>query len=549
MWKDAFDYFVCKRGRAYFNNGYVDAIEKQDTLYHARVYGTKVYNTMIEVSNNEIVQMKCSCPHFQSGNNCKHLVAVILEVCEKEDILENQLYIRASKKKEHDYLDRLKSFSFQTFDAYQLKKLAFDNQTYDFEPTTDFQELLNRIEDISDGYTDYYDDYIDDQDSEVVIDLAYEEIEASVLQTLKSKDILKTYEILWEGLRAICILDTIDSNNYKKTIQAKICELIYVVIKEANDIEKKVILKSLGNIEGSNHIFLDDTYRISLILDAFDNILLEERESVIRNAVDVYLKQGMSQHYQDNGIPWLIALNQIIKRKPNGTKNNDIFELYSDFECVLVYQLEQILQSDKKTDVFAFIDKNKSKPQFMSMAVKYNDLIKSIYLDNRKEHDYYELLRCWLVDYNIGDYTMYHVFLKQVSPLWWKTNKRKFIEKLDFDGIARVYKQEGYHDLLFAYAKKIDQMDQYVEILVPYCTNDLITYYEERFIELSTPPAKIHNPIIHALEMLRKIPGGTQKVYQLIVAYLEMYPGRKILNAKLREIKEDIEIHDELVLE
>ncbi len=76
---DYFDELAKWRGYEYFKEGRVKTIEVKDNTYHATVQGSKIYNVSFKYENNDITQMKCSCPFFEKGINCKHLYAVIFK--------------------------------------------------------------------------------------------------------------------------------------------------------------------------------------------------------------------------------------------------------------------------------------------------------------------------------------------------------------------------------------------------------------------------------------------------------------------------------------
>lgn len=79
-WKELFRPHILERGRNYYEEGAVVSLDRTDTGYHAEVEGTEDYEVSIEIQDDEITDMYCSCPYADSGNYCKHMAAVLYEI-------------------------------------------------------------------------------------------------------------------------------------------------------------------------------------------------------------------------------------------------------------------------------------------------------------------------------------------------------------------------------------------------------------------------------------------------------------------------------------
>ena len=83
-WKDYFEKRILDRGRSYYNNGAVQNLRKTAEGYEAYVSGTVRYEVEIEMENGKVEYMSCDCPYADSGENCKHMAAVMY-VIEKQE--------------------------------------------------------------------------------------------------------------------------------------------------------------------------------------------------------------------------------------------------------------------------------------------------------------------------------------------------------------------------------------------------------------------------------------------------------------------------------
>jgi inorganic pyrophosphatase len=73
-----FNKVVADRGTFYYKNGAVLDVIKSENNYIAKVLGNYIYDINIQLEDDKIIDMKCSCPFYNSfGENCKHIYAVL----------------------------------------------------------------------------------------------------------------------------------------------------------------------------------------------------------------------------------------------------------------------------------------------------------------------------------------------------------------------------------------------------------------------------------------------------------------------------------------
>lgn len=61
-WKSLFRAHILARGLDYYKSGAVQDIERTETGYCATVEGTEDYEVEIEIRDDRIYDMECSCP-------------------------------------------------------------------------------------------------------------------------------------------------------------------------------------------------------------------------------------------------------------------------------------------------------------------------------------------------------------------------------------------------------------------------------------------------------------------------------------------------------
>ena len=68
---------IAQRGYEYYKENKVKNIALNKNSIKGQVKGNKIYDVEIEIINDNIENIKCSCEHFKEGNKCKHLAATM----------------------------------------------------------------------------------------------------------------------------------------------------------------------------------------------------------------------------------------------------------------------------------------------------------------------------------------------------------------------------------------------------------------------------------------------------------------------------------------
>lgn len=85
-YNENFDIEIIIRGDNLYKEDKISNLKVIDNKYSCKIQGTEKYNLSIEFDqDNNIKNMKCSCPYFEKGNNCKHLYALLIEAKLKDN--------------------------------------------------------------------------------------------------------------------------------------------------------------------------------------------------------------------------------------------------------------------------------------------------------------------------------------------------------------------------------------------------------------------------------------------------------------------------------
>ena len=76
--EDLFEPHIYHRGEAISCTDAVKITHKSSNLITAVVEGTDYYDVRIVMKSNSISSMSCTCPYADTGENCKHMAAVLI---------------------------------------------------------------------------------------------------------------------------------------------------------------------------------------------------------------------------------------------------------------------------------------------------------------------------------------------------------------------------------------------------------------------------------------------------------------------------------------
>jgi len=79
----SFEPHIFRRGQRYYKEGRVEIISLSNDSFTAEVAGTDVYEVKVWSNKKDNIHGECSCPYW---DNCKHMVAAVLEAKEFYDL-------------------------------------------------------------------------------------------------------------------------------------------------------------------------------------------------------------------------------------------------------------------------------------------------------------------------------------------------------------------------------------------------------------------------------------------------------------------------------
>src|SRR6266850_6460728 len=94
------------RGFAYFRSNKVEIVEHSESHVEARVKGSRIYLVRLTLGRVAL-DVACTCPYFEEGEDCKHIWATMLAADSKNYLADASLRTRLNLRFDSDAVDDL----------------------------------------------------------------------------------------------------------------------------------------------------------------------------------------------------------------------------------------------------------------------------------------------------------------------------------------------------------------------------------------------------------------------------------------------------------
>ena len=558
-WKELFNSRYLMRGEEYYKSGYISNMSNNENYYHATANGTSPYKVMVEIENNTIEDMNCSCPHFASGNNCKHLAAFLYEI---EDI--NQMKILAkgkskseemqeykeildqqAKRKEQELEDRVNQLSMT-----ELRELAKEylktnpvvstttvaSQKHEIKVLSK-KEFIQELRSIYDTYEHHWMIEWDEADyyCSDICAVTKQNVEALLLDNKISEAI----ECSLCAINELCDVDMDDSSGCLTMSFERIMELWLLILDKANKKQVKQLFKAIETLACNNHNFYyqDDLHRfITLKCDiSLANQLLSMCESIIANLRIAYQSGYIKGVYVDQ---WIKTELELLIKLDDEKRLEQMFSKHWDLVAVKEMALNYYLDKKYYDKVRHLIYVEIVNRDFAKVINNKREEIKEVFESLQYLDDYYILLYTLLIKYQFGDYKLYLEYRNLCSEEQWDKQKNEILDNCDFGAFSpKVFKLENRYDKLFDYAtnRGHEILQHYINDLKELYSEELITYYANRFSEMIVRRTNQHGyaVIMENLDMLKRIEGTDELINKLIEKSIEQFPKRRVMIEEL----------------
>ena len=492
---------IAKRGYEYYKENKVKNITLNKNSINVQVQGNKIYDIKIEIINDNIENIKCSCEHFKEGNKCKHLAATMYYVqnhC-KEYIEEHEERFKNNINKiDNDIFkeyiineiinnNKLKTQVIEKFQKYfEIKDISI----YIEKIIKAKKYLLNNVITEEEFYEDNYYDYDELCDFECIriykdeINNILQEL-TKYLDTYNEEEIAKVIDTLFKNIPQIEEENVYEQFYYGYEIMIE--ELNEIITEFCTQLECKQMEDKIIKLVNDNIDYLINN-KITL-LNYLNNLIEKNKNS---NEVEILLKQYIKDLPKQQYI--ILLINIYDKQKKEKEKLETLFK-YKKIELIAellvntliakkeydlaIKTIEEILRelngknNEYDIEEYDFIQRlSYNKSEF-----RYNILTKllNIYQTLNMKKEYEETLRKMLVQYRYAKIELYIKLKESINKELWGEFKKELINDIGHSKIIyEIYDLENELENLCKYI--VENQDTYH--LYKY-ESKLIDIYEE----------------------------------------------------------------------
>lgn len=564
-WHSLFKQHILERGAEYNQNGYVSAFGITEQGIEAEIEGTKKYHVNIELDGERITNMSCDCPHAESGNNCKHMAAVLFRFEEylygedvtKEEIVENkELSLKEIyDRKREEAVELVNKIPEEKVREMLVRHVLHDNSLknrleLEYSTLMDAKQMLalkNEIKDIvysnsHKGFVDWY--HASDFTSKLSCFL-----ESKVKILIEKNYLEQAFELTNIVFYWIGNIDIDDSDGGSTYVADECYECWNLILQKCDKQQKEKMKKWFESHQSGYAIdFMDEYLKEFLFSEFLSEALIKEKieeldEIISKCSGNNECASIYSVHYGYE--------NVIIKRmeymKMLGCTEQEIMEFRKQNRQFFVIREMEIHEALEKQDYEAakqlLLESKEMDAEYPKQVKQYSEQLIALY-DKKGETENYRLeLLYQLENYNHAD-LKYFLALKEAigrDEEWENTVNQIISSNKNLYFVCQILNEEKrYKELM----KKIEEsnsiylLDEYGKNLKKVLPDSVIEMYRKYILE-EVQRVSDRTGYRHLMEYLKKISNisnGKEVALQIADQWKVEYRRRSAMMDELRKV-------------
>lgn len=545
MWRDLFQDDILGRGVDYFIRNLVENVYVKDNIIEATVYGTEKYKVEIIKEDEEVIDLSCSCPYADAGNNCKHMAAVLFYLEDKENILLGQdIEENIGKLVEDAEIALIKEFLIDILKNDEKLINRFKSRLQcDISPT-DMKRYKSQVNNIFRRYAGY-DDFVDYKNARGFISELEEILDNDIQAMLDNNQLTEAFELTNYIFIKVANQDMDDSDGGTGQI-ANSCLDIWQEILYKCDIKlKREIFNWFSDhLDGSVIDYMED-YIEQIIFDDFkEEEFMEEKVIFLDKKIKEYKKE-------DNSWFNSYSLGEMVLRRINIMEerkvNQNIIEEYCrqnlEVNEVRKYYIDICINKKDYDMAISLLKEGKDKEKvFPGIVLNYSLKLKNLYKQIGEQKLYEEELWSLVLNYNQGNVELYKELKSIYTDKEWLEKREIIFSKLSpYRGIDKLYELEGLYDRLVDMVintQGLYMLIEYQEILKDIYPKELLNKYENtvKVMATNTSGRAHYREIVSILRRMKKYPEGKEKVSEIVNEWKSKYRNRPAMMDELSKL-------------
>ncbi|NLC54464.1 MAG: hypothetical protein GX769_01110 [Erysipelothrix sp.] len=570
-WNQEFWPHILERGFNYYKQGLVSNLKLNNDFVNARVFGSKDYIVYIEVFENSVSLMECSCPHADSGENCKHMAAVLFKYQEEvnkkiyshsseviKESANKQIQIRQREINQLlDIVDTkaLKEFlskNFETNDSlFKQFKDLFVCEIISYDISKLKKEIDKIIGDIRPNTYSRYNygysyEFGDEENDDNYSFFMVNDFMSSTIQEMIDKgQHNKAFELVNYLYLEISNQD-IDSSFGELDAFFADCKVIWtdILAKSTDDFKESMFIWFKSQIESDLPDYFIEEIENFLFENYLEKAYLNEK-LVLADRKLKSLKNFSNRNYVNyqaevwflRYIKILEALNfdkeEIIAYARKNRKLNAVRSYYINI-C--------IENQDFKTAIEMLIEGKNVNREFIGIVKEYSLLLKDLYKELGDKEAYVKELYSLVTRYNPGDIETYKELKLMYPKAKWRDKRETIFRQLsDSNTIEDLYLLEKLYDRLldvvvnYPHLSKLFKYEKHLKHLYP---QELLAKYVSVVENMAknTQNRSYYREIVTVLRRMQNYPGGQEMVLDIVQEWQIKYKKRRAMMEELRRL-------------
>lgn len=565
-WYNLFRTHILERGREYYQNGYISSFDMYENNIEAEVSGTEDYHVEIEFEGDNLIYMNCDCPHAESGNNCKHMAAVLFrfeeELCddgidredaavgEKTELTLEDRY--ANRRK--DAVDLVNKIPEDKVREMLVQYVLSDNSlrnrlNLEYSTKLDAGQMLalkNEINDIVDnnshrGYVDWY------HASDFTGDLS-NFLESKVKVLIEKNYLEQAFELTNLVFHCIGNIDMDDSDGGSTYVADDCYECWKLILQKCDNQQKEKIRKWFEAHQNGYVIDYMEEYLQEFLYTEF---LLEEniKERIAELDEIISMSSGSNDCSSIYSVHYGYE-NAIIKRidymEMLGCTEAEILEYRRNNRQFFVIREMEINEAlniqDYEKAKQILLESKRLDADYPKQVKKYSRQLIDLYKRNGEIEEYrkellYQLQNCSQEDLK------YFLALKEIMSSWkeWESTVDLIINSnRDLYFVCKILNEQKRYEELMDKIKKDDNiylLDEYENNLKKAVPDSVIEIYT-KFVLKEVQRVSDRNGYRHLMVYLKKISkisNGKEVASEIAEQWKSEYRRRSAMMDELRK--------------
>ncbi|MBQ6147975.1 MAG: SWIM zinc finger family protein [Oscillospiraceae bacterium] len=506
-WKRYFRDIILKRGAAYALSECVSDLKKDDLGWTAVVHGSEDYDVEIEMEDDEILYMSCTCPYADGDHYCKHMAAVLYEI------------------------ERMSG------PGASAQEPAVDWT----DPGSIQKSFRSRMEHLVSVYggRDYFIDW--EAGPLYVIDFI-DTLRLYLSNVMESEDYSLAHALLKDSIVILNGVDMDGSNGEHSDIGEVIEEYWMEIIPELQEKEKSAAFawfrKSLENsIFDSMVSVLEEVYLYAFNEPCYLNALLKETLEDLEEETSSYRLSILLEQYED----------LLIRSGKDLTEKEQWLETHRHSPAVLSYLADKAEKEENYTALVPLLEELMKMDELnvwtrtkTSTANRLAEAYMHLGFDAKEK----AILEDILLIYNSTDMKKIRRLKALSSQEEWGEIREAYFRNHQ-STIPEILAEDKLWDRLIAILPRyhISVTDRYQEQLREEYPSQLIDIYSRYLVLLSGKHAgtTVYSEMTKYLLSLARIPGGASIAITFIDDWTARFPGRKKMIETLQKVRSHIQ--------